>query len=157
MRLFIHSMLNFRTGMYFADASVWITCAMTLAAFDISKVVENGKVIEPVVEYTSGVIRYVLSIPCMLDDAFTHGCAISATQNLSNVPLSLVPEKPNPSYWHRIRTSSEPSVNRETLMSHQSFVFLCMFMLRLVLRRTYRSSISVGIYHVIISCIACQA
>lgn len=30
---------------------------MSLAVFDISKVVENGKVIEPKVEYTSGTIR----------------------------------------------------------------------------------------------------
>lgn len=44
--------------MHFADASVWITCAMTLAACDISKVVENGTVVEPVVEYTGGTIRY---------------------------------------------------------------------------------------------------
>ena len=44
--------------MNLADASVFIACATTLAVFDISKVVdENGAVVEPVIEYTSGTIR----------------------------------------------------------------------------------------------------
>lgn len=43
--------------MHLADASVFIACAMALATFDIAKAVENGKVIEPKVEYTSGTIR----------------------------------------------------------------------------------------------------
>lgn len=44
-------------GMHLADASLFLTVAMTLAAFDITKTIENGQVIEPVIEYTSGTIR----------------------------------------------------------------------------------------------------
>lgn len=43
--------------LHLADASVFLTCAMTLTAFDISKVVENGATIEPSGEYYSGTIR----------------------------------------------------------------------------------------------------
>ncbi|CCM01203.1 uncharacterized protein FIBRA_03251 [Fibroporia radiculosa] len=44
-------------GLNFADASIFLSCAMMLAVFDVSKAVEYGRVIEPVVEYTSGQIR----------------------------------------------------------------------------------------------------
>ena len=135
--LSMRSILNFRTGLYFADASVWITCAMTLAAFDISKAVENGKIIEPTVEYTSGVIRYAFSFPCMDDSSFTHGCAMSAIQSLSNVSSSLVPRKPKRSSWRRVRISCEPSVMRKAPMCHHSSVLSCMYMPRPSLRRTY--------------------
>ena len=47
------------TGLHLADASVWISAAMSLAVFDISKVVENGVEITPEVDPSSGVIRYV--------------------------------------------------------------------------------------------------
>lgn len=42
-----------------AEASIFISCAMTLAAFNISKYEENGQVIEPIVDQTTGTIRYV--------------------------------------------------------------------------------------------------
>jgi hypothetical protein len=45
-------------GSHLADASVFITCATTLAVFNISKCVENGVVIEPVHDSTTGTIRY---------------------------------------------------------------------------------------------------
>lgn len=48
---------DIRIGLHLADASVWASCAMTLAAFDIDKVIHDGKVIEVVPEYTSGTIR----------------------------------------------------------------------------------------------------
>lgn len=41
-----------------ADASVFISCAMTLAVFNISKYVEDGRIIEPIVDQTTGIIRY---------------------------------------------------------------------------------------------------
>lgn len=44
-------------GMHLADASIFIACSMALAVFDIIQVTENGKVLEPKVEYTSGTIR----------------------------------------------------------------------------------------------------
>jgi hypothetical protein len=45
-------------GLHLADATVFISCAMTLAAFDVTKTIENGVVIEPVHESTTGTIRY---------------------------------------------------------------------------------------------------
>ena len=50
--------------MILADVSVWQSCAMTLAAYDISHIVENGKIIEVNNEYMSGIIRHVL-FSCM--------------------------------------------------------------------------------------------
>ena len=46
------------TGVHLANISVFTSCVMTLAVFDISKTVVDGKVIEPEVKYTSGTIRY---------------------------------------------------------------------------------------------------
>lgn len=43
--------------MHLADATVFASIAMTLAVFNINKAVENGKIVEPAVEYTSGTIR----------------------------------------------------------------------------------------------------
>lgn len=48
-------------GMYLADASLFIACARTLATFNITKAIENGEVVEPKPEYTSGTIRCVWS------------------------------------------------------------------------------------------------
>jgi hypothetical protein len=42
-----------------AEASVFISCAMSLAVFNISKAIENGVVIEPVHEQLPGIIRYI--------------------------------------------------------------------------------------------------
>lgn len=57
------SLILFLTGLHLADASVFISCAMSLAVFDISKCVENGVVVEPLHEQTSGTIRYVAESP----------------------------------------------------------------------------------------------
>ena len=46
-----------------AQSSVFIACAMMLAVFDITKAAENGKVVEPKVEFTGGTIRWVPSSP----------------------------------------------------------------------------------------------
>ncbi|KAG2148111.1 cytochrome P450 [Suillus clintonianus] len=46
-------------GLHLADASIWISAAMSLAVFDISKAVENGIEITPEVDPSSGAIRYV--------------------------------------------------------------------------------------------------
>ena len=45
--------------MNLADISVFISCAMSLAAFDIRKPIENGRVIEPVFGALSGTVRCV--------------------------------------------------------------------------------------------------
>jgi len=56
--LYFCTSLTLFSGMYLADASVFISCAMSLAVFDISKCVENGVVNVPVHENTTGTIRY---------------------------------------------------------------------------------------------------
>ncbi|TFY76167.1 hypothetical protein EWM64_g7846 [Hericium alpestre] len=53
-------------GLNLADASIFISCAMALAVFDISKKVVNGKVIEPVIEYTSGTISHPKPFECQI-------------------------------------------------------------------------------------------
>lgn len=56
-----HSELRFTrqdVGLHLADASIFISCAMALAVFDVCKYVdEAGRTIEPVHEYTTGTIR----------------------------------------------------------------------------------------------------
>lgn len=52
--------------MLLADDSIFIACAMALAVFDITKVLENGKPVEPRVEYTGGTIRFVDYVPTCL-------------------------------------------------------------------------------------------
>ena len=46
-------------GAHLADAALFITISTVLAVFDISKHVENGVVIEPTFESTTGTIRFV--------------------------------------------------------------------------------------------------
>ncbi|KAJ3522356.1 hypothetical protein NM688_g8885 [Phlebia brevispora] len=53
-------------GLHFADASVWNTCVTTLAAFNITKAVENGKLIDPLVEYTVGTISHPKPFRCAI-------------------------------------------------------------------------------------------
>lgn len=53
-------------GLHLADASVFISCAMALAVFDISKCVENGVTIEPVHENTSGTISHPKPFKCSI-------------------------------------------------------------------------------------------
>ncbi|RDB20518.1 hypothetical protein Hypma_012422 [Hypsizygus marmoreus] len=53
-------------GLHLADASVFISCAMSLAVFDISKYVENGVVIEPVHENTTGTISHPKPFKCSI-------------------------------------------------------------------------------------------
>ncbi|KAJ7179459.1 cytochrome P450 [Mycena filopes] len=45
---------------YADPMAIFISCAMALAVFDISKCVENGKVVNPVHENTTGTIRYLI-------------------------------------------------------------------------------------------------
>lgn len=44
-------------GKVLADASVFISCAMVLSVFNVTKHSENGRIIEPVVDQTTGTIR----------------------------------------------------------------------------------------------------
>ena len=48
-------------GIYIAQTSLWIACAMSLAVFDIEKYVdESGNVFEPETRHTDGISRWVL-------------------------------------------------------------------------------------------------
>ncbi|THH20292.1 hypothetical protein EW146_g1063 [Bondarzewia mesenterica] len=51
-------------GMHLVDASLFLQCATILAVFNITKAVENGVVIEPAVEYTSGSISHPKPFKC---------------------------------------------------------------------------------------------
>lgn len=52
-------------GKDFADESVFLTIALSLAAFDIRKARDgNGNTIEPRAEFTSGIISRPLTFPC---------------------------------------------------------------------------------------------
>ncbi|OAX39048.1 cytochrome P450 [Rhizopogon vinicolor AM-OR11-026] len=51
-------------SLHLADASVWISAAMSLAVFDISKVVENGVEITPKLDPASGTISHPKPFKC---------------------------------------------------------------------------------------------
>ncbi|KAF7762119.1 hypothetical protein Agabi119p4_8712 [Agaricus bisporus var. burnettii] len=53
-------------GRIMAEASIFISCAMTLAAFNISKYEENGQVIEPIVDQTTGTISHPVAFKCSI-------------------------------------------------------------------------------------------
>lgn len=48
------------SGMRVADASIFIACAMVGAVFDVQKIVENGKVVEPVFEKGPGIVSCLM-------------------------------------------------------------------------------------------------
>ncbi|KAL4075734.1 cytochrome P450 [Scleroderma citrinum] len=53
-------------GMHLADASIWLSAAMSLAVFDISKVVENGVEITPEVDPSTGTISHPKPFKCSI-------------------------------------------------------------------------------------------
>ncbi|OBZ76387.1 O-methylsterigmatocystin oxidoreductase [Grifola frondosa] len=53
-------------GLNLADSSIWLSCAMSLAAFDISKATENGAVVEPSLEYSTGTISHPPPFKCSI-------------------------------------------------------------------------------------------
>ncbi|KAJ3978425.1 cytochrome P450, partial [Lentinula detonsa] len=65
---------NFRV---LADASVFISCAMALAVFNISKYSENGVVIEPDRNQSSGTIRQAVFSDGVLGHPSSFKCTIS--------------------------------------------------------------------------------
>lgn len=48
-------------GRYVADNALFITIAQSLSVFNIEKLVENGKVIEPEVKFEAGVVSHPMS------------------------------------------------------------------------------------------------
>ncbi|KAF7776140.1 hypothetical protein Agabi119p4_4533 [Agaricus bisporus var. burnettii] len=53
-------------GIHFADASVFILCATSLAALDIETQVVNGVAIEPILEYSTGTISRPKTFQCSI-------------------------------------------------------------------------------------------
>ncbi|KAG2366934.1 cytochrome P450 [Suillus spraguei] len=53
-------------GLHLADASIWISTVMSLAVFEISKVVENGVEITPEVDFSSGTISHPKPFKCSI-------------------------------------------------------------------------------------------
>ncbi|KAH7910744.1 cytochrome P450 [Hygrophoropsis aurantiaca] len=53
-------------GLHLAEASVFISCAMSLAVFDIRKAVENGVAITPEVKFTDGAICHPRPFKCSI-------------------------------------------------------------------------------------------
>ncbi|KAL5481175.1 hypothetical protein ACEPAI_10116 [Sanghuangporus weigelae] len=47
-------------GRELADASIYLTIAQSLAVFDIKKVVEDGKIVEPTVSFSAGIVSHPL-------------------------------------------------------------------------------------------------
>ncbi|KAG1815026.1 cytochrome P450 [Suillus subaureus] len=54
-------------GLHLADASIWISTAMSLAVFDVSKVVENGVEITPEIDPSSGLISHPKPFKCSIE------------------------------------------------------------------------------------------
>ncbi|KAJ3563160.1 hypothetical protein NP233_g9121 [Leucocoprinus birnbaumii] len=74
-------------GRVLADASIFISCAMTLAVFDISKFIdESGQVIEPIMDQTTGTVRYDSSATAF--NTVFDKALIQVTQRLSGVRSS---------------------------------------------------------------------
>ncbi|KAG1840822.1 cytochrome P450 [Suillus subalutaceus] len=55
------------TGLHLADASIWISTVMSLAVFDVSKVVENGVEITPEIDPSSGLISHPKPFKCSIE------------------------------------------------------------------------------------------
>ncbi|KAF8450341.1 cytochrome P450 [Boletus edulis BED1] len=53
-------------GLHLADASVWISVAMSLAAFDVSKIIENGVEVTPEIDPSSGTISHPKPFKCAI-------------------------------------------------------------------------------------------
>ena len=51
-------------GLQLADVSVFLAVAMSLAVFKIGKAVENGQVVEPDTEFTSGTVSHPPPFKC---------------------------------------------------------------------------------------------
>lgn len=45
-------------GRYIADNALFTTIAQSLAVFDIKKLVENGKIVEPKIEFECGIVSH---------------------------------------------------------------------------------------------------
>ncbi|KAL4252232.1 cytochrome P450 family protein [Abortiporus biennis] len=63
-------------GRFLADSSIFLSCAMSLAVFDIRKVIKGGKEITPVVDYTTGTISHPQEFECSIKPRNTKAEAL---------------------------------------------------------------------------------
>ncbi|KAF5321043.1 hypothetical protein D9619_000276 [Psilocybe cf. subviscida] len=63
-------------GRHLAEISIFISCVMALAVFDISKVVQNGVVDEPVHENTTGTISHPEPFKCRIQPRSEKAAAL---------------------------------------------------------------------------------
>ncbi|KAG1907516.1 cytochrome P450 [Suillus fuscotomentosus] len=63
-------------GIHLAEASVWLSAVMSLAVFDISKVVENGIEITPEVDPLSGTISHLKPFKCSIEPRSSRAVAL---------------------------------------------------------------------------------
>ncbi|KAG2356983.1 cytochrome P450 [Suillus spraguei] len=63
-------------GIHLAEASAWLSIAMSLAVFDISKVVENGVEITPEVDPLSGTISHPKPFKCSIKPRSSKAVAL---------------------------------------------------------------------------------
>ncbi|KAG1854759.1 cytochrome P450 [Suillus tomentosus] len=63
-------------GLHLADASVWLSAAMSLAVFDISKAVENGVEITPEIDPSSGTVSYPKPFKCSIKPRSARAVAL---------------------------------------------------------------------------------
>ncbi|KAG1792192.1 cytochrome P450 [Suillus plorans] len=63
-------------GIHLAEASVWLSTAMSLAVFDISKVVENGIEITPEVDPLSGTVSHPKPFKCSIKPRSSRAVAL---------------------------------------------------------------------------------
>ncbi|KAG2034085.1 cytochrome P450 [Suillus americanus] len=64
------------TGIHLVEASVWLSIAMSLAVFDISKAVENGIEIIPDIDQSSGTISHPKPFKCSIKPRSSKAVAL---------------------------------------------------------------------------------
>ena len=104
-------------GMQLADASIWLSIAMTLAVFKVSRAVVDGKVIEPAIEFTAGTVRYVAPLhdrPTLPVDLMCGVCFRAPLQPPRAVPVRCqAPVREgrgaHPAHRRRPRVNASPS------------------------------------------------
>ncbi|PCH44802.1 cytochrome P450 [Wolfiporia cocos MD-104 SS10] len=73
-------------GMHLAEATIFLVCAMSLAVFDIAKPVEDGSIVDPDIEYTSGTLSHPRPFKCTIKPRSEKANAL--LQALTNMSIT---------------------------------------------------------------------
>ncbi|THH02426.1 hypothetical protein EW026_g476 [Hermanssonia centrifuga] len=68
-------------GLYIADASLFLTVASSLAVFDVTKVIEDGVPVIPIVKQTTGNISHPYPFRCDIKPRFRSAESLIFTLN----------------------------------------------------------------------------